>query len=122
MPPNLTTTRTHPQVCYGWRSGQDASKDQATMGRCLNATARFTPSTSTRIFFENTTSTRPVMLLAKEWDSFNQQYGWPPDPVWTESDWTESSPTVTVYMAEAKSVQVTTVLRDDARPARAPQI
>lgn len=77
------------------------------MGRCLNATARFTIATSTRIAFDNTT-TRPVMLLINETreQEFNQKYGWPPDPVWTESDWTEDSPTVTVYMAEAKSVQV----------------
>ena len=33
------------------------------MGRCITATARFTQATSSRIFYENTT-TRPVMLLA----------------------------------------------------------
>ena len=33
------------------------------MGRCITATVRFTQATSSRIFYENTT-TRPVMLLA----------------------------------------------------------
>ena len=46
------------------------------------------------------------MLLAPEWTDFNQKYGWPEDPVWTESNWTPDSPTIKVYMAEATSVQV----------------
>ena len=44
--------------------------------------------------------------LPQEWTDINAQYGWPPDPVWTEADWTLDTPTVTVYMAEARSVQV----------------
>ena len=46
------------------------------------------------------------LLLPQEWTDINAQYGWPPDPVWTEADWTLDTPTVTVYMAEARSVQV----------------
>ena len=41
------------QVCVGWKYGQDATANYYSMGRCKNATARFTPATSTRIGWLN---------------------------------------------------------------------
>ncbi|GAX78406.1 hypothetical protein CEUSTIGMA_g5848.t1 [Chlamydomonas eustigma] len=93
------------QVCMGWKSGQNASVDNATMGRCLTSTTRFTIATSTRIYYVNQ-SDNLVMLLRDDFSEVNMQYGWPPDPVWTESYWSVTTPTIKVYQTEAYNVQV----------------
>lgn len=34
-----------------------------------------------------------------------RQYGWPPDPVWTESNWPSGTPALTLFLREASGTE-----------------
>eukprot|EP00195_Chlamydomonas_chlamydogama_P012863 CAMPEP_0202894688 /NCGR_PEP_ID=MMETSP1392-20130828/4034_1 /ASSEMBLY_ACC=CAM_ASM_000868 /TAXON_ID=225041 /ORGANISM="Chlamydomonas chlamydogama, Strain SAG 11-48b" /LENGTH=710 /DNA_ID=CAMNT_0049579449 /DNA_START=101 /DNA_END=2233 /DNA_ORIENTATION=+ len=89
-------------VCIGWKSGTDPATSAATMGRCRVSTTKFVPSLSTRVIYVDTSK----KFLLDEDTQFNAKYGWPDDPLWTESDWPGGVPYVRVYMEEPYSVQV----------------
>lgn len=94
------------QVCVGWLAGQDSATSAATMGRCKVATAKFVMSTSTRVLYGQNADLSWYRTLVGEWADWNAKYSWPPDPLWSESDWSASSPTFRVYMVEDTNVQV----------------
>lgn len=35
----------------------------------------------------------------------DRQYGWPPDPVWTESNWPLGTPALTLFLREAPGTE-----------------
>jgi len=90
------------EVCVGWQAGQVATTDFATMGRCATSTARFVQALSTRIWYPNVST----QLLIEEPLEFENNYSWPVDPLWVESNWAKSTPTVRMYQSEPKSVEV----------------
>uniref|UniRef100_A0A383VJT7 Nicastrin n=1 Tax=Tetradesmus obliquus TaxID=3088 RepID=A0A383VJT7_TETOB len=91
------------QVCAGWRS----SSDEELMGRCVNATVRYVPSYSTRVSCESCsdyyTAKWQLTDVAEQW---SQQYSWPDDPLWAESDWPVGVPDLQLYLHEAEAVEV----------------
>ena len=85
-------------------------------GLCVNASARYVPSYSLRVGCVdgcgNSTggsgsgSTTPAAPF--KWgevapsgpaDDWMRRYGWPEDPMWTESDWPYGVPSVKLYLA-----------------------
>lgn len=42
----------------------------------------------------------PTRALRRE-----RQYSWPPDPVWTESNWPTGTPALTLYLREAPATE-----------------
>jgi nicastrin len=72
------------------------------------ATARYVPAYSTTLrcdgcsgaatFYDNQWKATDE---AAEW---NQQLQWPPDPMWTESNWPEGQPSLLLYQAENPAV------------------
>lgn len=38
-------------------------------------------------------------------DAWNQQYGWPEDPIWTESDWPLGIPDLQLYLRESDATE-----------------
>lgn len=91
------------EVCYGWQQG---STDRSLMGRCVTASVHYVLATSTRVdcvncnniptFYWNETN------AASEWD---EQYSWPPDPMWTESNWPTATPEVKLYLKETDTLE-----------------
>jgi len=71
----------------------------------------YVPSYSTRISCEACgdwdTATWKVTDAADDW---NQQYAWPPDPMWTESDWPLGVPALQLYLLEARSVDIAVLI------------
>lgn len=53
----------------------------------------------------NATYTRSQVLVDEPLE-FENNYSWPIDPLWMESDWPSSSPSVRIYQQEPYSVQV----------------
>lgn len=45
-------------------------------------------------------------VVFDEWVAFNSLYGWPADPLFTESNWDIDSPYIRIFMREATSTQV----------------
>ncbi|GLC56142.1 hypothetical protein PLESTB_001073200 [Pleodorina starrii] len=95
-----------PYACIGWRYG---TKDPAGMGRCRNTTTNYVPAYSTRLVYSLVGSywRWSVNSSAAAWDS---TYGWPTDPMWTESNWPAQTPTLTVFQEESRAVQVATLV------------
>lgn len=94
-------------VCVGWFAGQNASLNANSMGRCKNATARFTPATSTRAVYSWAGALLYSQLVIQdEVTAFNTQFGWPADPIFTESRWDENTPYIRIFMKESNSTQV----------------
>lgn len=89
-------------ICAGWGLGQNVSANAATMGRCQTSTTRLVRATTTRLtaFNQLVNESDPTYV------AFNSEFGWPADPMWSESDWPGTTPSLEVYMKEARSVQV----------------
>ncbi|KAG2450035.1 hypothetical protein HYH02_000139 [Chlamydomonas schloesseri] len=95
-----------PLACIGWRYG---TKDPAGMGRCRNTTTLYFPAYSTRLSYgERKGSWRWwVDDAAAAWEA---KYSWPTDPMWTESDWPERTPTLTIFQEESEATQIVTLV------------
>lgn len=91
------------QVCAGWRaSGGDASY----MGHCVNATVRYVPSYSTKLECESCDDPwEATWRVSTAADAWNEQHGWPADPMWTESDWPNEVPDLQLYLHESPAVE-----------------
>ncbi|CAL8470795.1 g10337 [Coccomyxa elongata] len=91
-------------VCVGYRALIGGS---AGRGRCLLSTARYVPSYSTRFgckdcekgeLFQWALSNRSI-----EWEATT---AWPPDPMWTESNWPPGGvPQYRLYQREAEGAE-----------------
>lgn len=93
-------------VCAGSRS----IKGPEGQGMCLNATVRFVPSYSTWLLCDgcdgaNTNYEFRWQLTdgAAQWE---QQHGWPADPLWAESNWPNDTPALTLYLKEDGAVEM----------------
>ncbi|KAL4441829.1 hypothetical protein ABPG77_003745 [Micractinium sp. CCAP 211/92] len=93
-------------VCAGSRS----IKGPEGQGMCLNATVRFVPSYSTSLLCDacdgaNTNYEFRWQLTdaAAQWE---QQHGWPADPLWAESNWPNDTPALTLYLKEDPAVEM----------------
>lgn len=105
-PANASIACQNGTVCAGSR---DVSGFEGT-GVCLNATVRFVPSYSTALECVACNGTATyydfrwrVTDQAKQWEA---QYGWPVDPMWTESNWPSGQPSIVLYLQEAPGVDV----------------
>ena len=108
------------QVCAGKRSS--SSKDGST-ALCLNATVRYVPSYSVMLEWrcpdcdDGTKPTTNTNTNAAGWGEVNASqaasireweaaYRWPsPDPMWTESNWPDSTPYLELYLEESSAVE-----------------
>lgn len=91
------------QVCAGWRS---SNRGDSFLGRCVTATVRFVPSYSTKLACQACDDPWQVSWqVSTAADAWNQQYNWPEDPMWTESDWPESTPDLQLYLHESPAVE-----------------
>jgi nicastrin len=91
------------QVCAGWRS---SGSDDKKLGKCVTTTVRYVPSYSTKL--ECQTCADPwqaVWKLSTAADAWNDRYGWPNDPLWTESDWPLGHPDLQLYLHESAAVE-----------------
>ncbi|GAB4818162.1 hypothetical protein N2152v2_005208 [Parachlorella kessleri] len=87
-------------VCAGYRSmAGDAGK-----GVCLNTTVRYVPSYSTSLECQGCNGSATlgnfgwqVTTAAQQWE---QQYGWPPDPLYTESNWPYGTPHLELFLKD----------------------
>lgn len=103
QPYNLTACAAD-AVCAGYRS----VAGEAGRGMCLPSTVRYIPSYSTSLVCEGCKgSATPrgrhwkVTQAANKWE---REYGWPPDPLWTESNWPFSTPHLELLLREASGV------------------
>ncbi|KXZ43598.1 hypothetical protein GPECTOR_86g392 [Gonium pectorale] len=93
-------------ACIGWRYG---TKDPVGMGRCHYTTTNYFPVYSTRLRYG-------VKDNVWRWYEDNgsatweQQYNWPADPMWTESNWPALTPTLTVFQQESTTTSVVTLV------------
>lgn len=84
------------QVCVGFKGGSNT-------GICRNASARFLMATSTRtMYYKN----RWWVVEDPSLDAWEQQYSWPPDPMFCESVWPYGMPHLRVYMMESTAQEV----------------
>lgn len=74
------------------------------MGVCLNATVRYVPAYPTSLACQGCNGTATLAdarwvpsEAAAVWEAAG---GWPPDPVWTESNWPYTTPSLTFYLRE----------------------
>ncbi|KAF8060585.1 zinc finger CCCH domain-containing protein 40 [Scenedesmus sp. PABB004] len=90
-------------ACAGWRGGAG----DAGLGACVNASVRYVPSFSTRFACDDCGD-----LWAARWrvddaaDAWAAAAGWPPDPMWAESDWPAGVPELRLYLREARRVEL----------------
>jgi nicastrin len=92
-------------VCAGWRDLEGS----AGSGRCINSTTRLVPSYSTLLECVgcNGTATNDgtyrwaVNMTSTAWA---ERYGWPEDPMWTESNWPTGTPFLELFLKESSSV------------------
>eukprot|EP00878_Enallax_costatus_P016016 GHUV01016792.1.p1 GENE.GHUV01016792.1~~GHUV01016792.1.p1 ORF type:complete len:668 (+),score=142.24 GHUV01016792.1:770-2773(+) len=95
------------QVCAGWRGNSDGRY----MGQCLNSTVVYVPSYSTKLTCQNCEDFYgATWALSDAADTWNQQYNWPPDPVWAESDWPIGVPDLQLYLRESDKVQLAVLI------------
>eukprot|EP00879_Flechtneria_rotunda_P021871 GHRR01023066.1.p1 GENE.GHRR01023066.1~~GHRR01023066.1.p1 ORF type:complete len:604 (+),score=189.04 GHRR01023066.1:381-2192(+) len=90
------------QVCAGWRGNS-----VGYMGKCVNATVKYVPSYSTQ--FMSAACDDPYQAkwqVTDAADAWHQQYNWPADPMWTESDWPLGVPVLQLYLHEARAVEM----------------
>lgn len=91
------------QVCAGWRA---TGSGDAYMGKCVAATVRYVPSYSTKLACQSCQDPwQATWQLSTAADAWNQQYNWPPDPIWTESDWPTGIPDLQLYLHESPAVE-----------------
>lgn len=92
------------QVCVGWKR---SDKDPALMGRCLNASVHYVPAVSTRLTCQNCDDLNMFKWFVTDTaDAWNQQYSWPADPIWAESDWPQGVPFLQLNLNEPYSTDV----------------
>ncbi|PRW57704.1 nicastrin isoform X2 isoform A [Chlorella sorokiniana] len=88
-------------VCAGSRS----LPAPEGLGYCLNASALFVPSYSLALRCDACDGAKTLYdyrwKAANETAAWEQQYGWPPDPMWMESNWPLGTPALTLYLKEA---------------------
>lgn len=86
-------------ACIGWRAGANATKYNATMGRCRNTTTNYLPAYTTRLAYFNN-----YWLFTNTSTPWEAKYGWPADPMWTESNWPAGTPSLMVYQQDSNAV------------------
>jgi nicastrin len=91
------------QVCAGWRA---SGSDDKYLGKCVTATVRYLPSYSTKLECQSCeVPWQAVWKLSTTADAWNEQYSWPADPIWTESDWPLGHPDLQLYLHESSAVE-----------------
>eukprot|EP00878_Enallax_costatus_P046602 GHUV01056817.1.p1 GENE.GHUV01056817.1~~GHUV01056817.1.p1 ORF type:complete len:109 (-),score=3.88 GHUV01056817.1:2-328(-) len=81
------------------------------MGQCLNSTVVYVPSYSAKLTCQNCEDFYgATWALSDAADTWNQQYNWPPDPVWAESDWPIGVPDLQLYLRESDKVQLAVLI------------
>lgn len=91
------------QLCAGWRS---SNRGTSFWGKCVTATVRFVPSYSTKLACQSCEDPWQVSWqISTAAEAWNQQHNWPDDPMWTESDWPESTPDLQLYLHESPAVE-----------------
>lgn len=96
----------HPQllqVCAGWRA---SGSDEKYLGKCVTASVRYVPSYSTKLECQSCDDPwQATWKLSTAADAWNEQHSWPPDPIWTESDWPTAVPDLQLYLHESSTVE-----------------
>ncbi|DBA69331.1 TPA: hypothetical protein ACH3X2_012908 [Trebouxia sp. C0005] len=90
-------------VCAEYVPGQET-------GHCVNATVKFVPSYSTHLECKNCDASSSFQwqesTAAAGWE---QLHGWPPDPMWTESNWPPGQPSFQLFQKESKAAATATL-------------
>eukprot|EP00887_Chlorella_sp_A99_P003619 scaffold7.g3619.t1 len=97
----LNTTACPP----GWAcAGYHNLAGDEGMGVCLNTTARYVPAYSTSLACPGCNGTATLgsagWALTDAAAAWEAAAGWPPDPVWTESNWPNETPSLVLYLQE----------------------
>ncbi|DBA90918.1 TPA: hypothetical protein ACH3X1_016125 [Trebouxia sp. C0004] len=84
-------------VCAEYVPGQES-------GHCVKATVKFVPAYSTRMECKDCDASNSFQWqesrAAAGWE---QLHGWPPDPMWTESNWPPGQPSLQIFQKESKA-------------------
>lgn len=113
-PNNASTACPAGTVCAGWRDIQGS----AGSGKCINSTVKFVPSYSTLLecvgcngtdtddgtFRWKDVSSGNVSTNGTDATAWAARYGWPDDPVWVESNWPSSTPSLELFLKESSAV------------------
>lgn len=90
-------------VCAEYVPGQET-------GHCVNASVKFVPSYSTHLECKDCDASSSFQwqesTAAVGWE---QLHGWPPDPMWTESNWPPGQPSLQLFQKESKAAATATL-------------
>ncbi|KAK9832610.1 hypothetical protein WJX81_003488 [Elliptochloris bilobata] len=82
------------------RRGEDAR------GRCVNATARYVASHSNRLACQGCGAEGAGRWVETgEADAWARERDWPPDPMWTESNWPAGEPSFALFQRNSAAVE-----------------
>lgn len=91
------------EECIGWKGSN--TRNAQLMGSCMRTTVRYTPAMPTGLDFIPAVGTSALFYFTNASDAWQAAGSWPPEPLWTESNWPNEVPFLRVLQRETPQTE-----------------
>ncbi|GFH13456.1 nicastrin, partial [Haematococcus lacustris] len=91
------------QECIGWKGSN--TRNAQLMGSCMRTTVRYTPAMPTGLDFIPQVGSSALFYFTNASDAWQAAGSWPPEPLWTESNWPNEVPFLRVLQRETPQTE-----------------
>ncbi|KAL6750838.1 Nicastrin-domain-containing protein [Haematococcus lacustris] len=91
------------EECIGWKGSN--TRNAQLMGSCMRTTVRYTPAMPTGLDFIPQVGSSALFYFTNASDAWQAAGSWPPEPLWTESNWPNEVPFLRVLQRETPQTE-----------------